>query len=454
MKYFASILMLITFALAGCAGGKGVSPDYDEPTLSTGETPDAGLLDGKRPVTLAELVRFSASRQYSALDSIYNRPPEGMSESYYVQLDESNELVKLAEHVTTYVQQGNVLAAGFRNGLINIYGGGGCGAVQAVSEPVNAISWFPRSNVLAATSGNSRVVELFKVRECVRARVADVNSTVDMFAVSPKGSWLAVLDEARRLFVGPADGRLRQIHRFLHQPLSLSFSDEEGILMAVDVTGQLFMWSPLKLTRIYEFKIKGGPFKSVLAHGPYLDMETESGEKFSWNVGQRSRSPFHEQTDGFELKNGVLIYRSPRRRLSRRVFFKPVDFSVERSGEGRAFRVHDIDGQLRYYSGITGELLEELPRFPDWKEVRLDRDYGFSEKGKDYVLAVPIAQREFQRLYCRYIPGKGYFLWWKKVIRPDDYFKSRGMLPRRDGISAKAPLKWTPLESGQPDIRD
>lgn len=316
--------------VTGCVGSKSGSPALDEPTLSSTGSLDISQLVGKRPATLAELVGYAASQQYSSLDSIYNRPPEGMTGNYYVQLSESHEVVHLADKVTSFVQKDNVLAAGFTDGVIKIYGSPGCGAVQAASEPVRAISWFPRSDILAASSGDSKGVEVFKVDDCTRVRFADVNSTVEMFSLSPKGSWLALVDEARRLWVGPAQGKLRRIYRFMHKPLSLSFSDEEGILMAVDVSGQLNMWSPLKLTRIFEHKIKGGPFESVTAEGPFFNIITESGDRFRFEVGQRARSAFHEASDGFFLKNGVLTYISPRKRLSRKVFLNlcPCRFGV------------------------------------------------------------------------------------------------------------------------------
>ncbi|CCO23255.1 WD40 repeat domain-containing protein [Maridesulfovibrio hydrothermalis] len=458
LQYLVFILICFVFSAAGCGGGKGASPDIDEPYLTADEDLDISQLAGKRPATLAELVSFSASQQYSSLDSIYNSPPEGMAGNYYVLLSESKEVVNLAGKVTSYVQKGDILAAGFQNGVIKVYGGSGsgsgCGAVQAASEPVNSISWFPKSNYLAASSADNKVVEIFKVNECARVRVADVNSTVDLFAVSPKGSWLALVDEARRLWVGPVEGKLQQVSRFLHQPLSLSFSDEEGILMAVDVTGLLSMWSPLKLTKIYESKIKDGPFESVAADGPYLNIVTEKGKRFRWDIGQRVQTAFHESVDGFFLKDGVLSYHSPRKRLSRRVFFKPVSIEVERSPSGRVFKVNDIDGEFRYYSAVTGALLKGVQDFADWEPVKLGRNLDFSVRGHEFVLAQPIAQRGFQRLYCRFIPSKGYFLWWEKVARPDDYFKSRGMVPRRNGISAQAPLKWESFEAGKLDIRD
>lgn len=453
IKYVTLILAFMVFTVSGC-GGKSVSPEYDEPSMISDESIDVTQLAGKRPATLAELVSYQASRQYSPLDSIYNRPPEGMTENYYVQLSEGNELVNLSERVTAYVQEGDVLASGFRNGIINIYGGAGCGAVQTESGPVNEISWFPGSNILAASSGDNSMVEVFNISQCARIRGISVNSTVDIFTVSPKGSWVALVDEARRLFVGPPEGKMVQIHRFLHKPLSLSFSDGEGILMAVDVTGQLNMWSPLKLTRIFEFKIKGGPFSSVDVDGPYLNIVTEKGERFRWDVGRKVRSSYHEDSSGFRLRNGVLSYLSPRTRLTRKVFFKPVELQVDRSASARIIRVRDVDGEVRFYSEETGTPLKAEPDLADWKRVTLERDYDFSFRGRDFSLAEPVAQREFQRLYCRYIPSKGYFLWWKKVARPDDYFKSRGMLPRRNGISLQAPLKWTPIDNGQVDIRD
>ncbi|ACS81643.1 WD40 repeat domain-containing protein [Maridesulfovibrio salexigens] len=448
------ILALSAFALfvSGCA--KQPSPASDEPALITDDSLDVSMLVGQKPLSLAGLVEYEASQQYSSLDSIYNRPPDGMVGNYIVQLSKSNEIVNLGENVTTFVQQDNILAAGFKNGVVRMYGGQGCAAVQATSKPVNSISWAPGSPFMAVSSGQNKVVEVFNTKECARVRVHDVNSTVDMFAVSPRGSWLALVDEARRLWVGPAVDKLRKIDRFTYKPLSLTFSNEEGILMGVDTTGKMVMWSPLKLTRIFDQKIKGGPFKSVKAYGPHLNIVTEKDERFQWDVRKRSKFPYYEHESGFSLKNSVLIYRSPRKVFSKKVLFKPVEFSVDRSPSGKVYRVRDVDGDLRYYSSVNGVALKGEYDFADWKEVKLGREYGFSERGKEFSLAVPIAQREFQRLYCRYIPSKGYYLWWKKVARPDDYFKSRGMLPRRTGIAAEAPIEWEPLASKQMDIRD
>ncbi|OEU70963.1 MAG: hypothetical protein BA863_18690 [Desulfovibrio sp. S3730MH75] len=456
MKKLFYFFLLVAFAalFSGCSGtGKGAL-DTGEPLLIADDNLDVTQLAGKRPVTLAELVQYSAEQQYSSLDSIYNRPPEDMTGTYYVQLSESNEVVHLDQNVNILVQKGDVLAAGHHNGLIRIYGGAGCSGVQTSAEPVTGISWFPGSKVLAATSGNNAIVEVFRVDTCSGVFAADVNSTIEKFSISPKGSWLAMIDKARRLWVGPPTGLFNQIFRFMHEPLMLSFSDEEGLLMAVDVAGELNMWSPLKGTQIFNTKIKGGPFKFVTADGPYLDMTTESGDRFRWDVGQRQRSAYHEETNHFYLKNGVVSYRSPRKRLSRKVFFNPVSIEVSRSASAKAYRVNDIDGEMRYYSSVTGEPLDGVQDLADWKKVIIGRDFTFSERGRAFILAEPIAQREFQRLYCRFIPSKGYFLWWDKVTRPDDYFKLRGMLPHRLGISDQSPLKWEPLEVGKIDIRD
>ncbi|WP_031482606.1 WD40 repeat domain-containing protein [Maridesulfovibrio frigidus] len=456
MKKVFYLCLLVVFAglFSSCSGTGNGSLDTGEPLLIADDNLDVTQLAGKRPVTLTELVQYSAEQQYSSLDSIYNRPPDDMTRSYYVQLSESNEIVHLDEHVTNLVQKGDVLASGHQNGLIRIYGGSGCSAVQTASDPVTGISWFPKSSILAATSGNNAFVEVFRVDTCSRVVAADVNSTIEKFSISPKGSWLAMIDNARRLWVGPPSGPFNQIFRFMHEPLMLSFSDEEGLLMAVDVTGDLNMWSPLKRTKIFNNKIQGGPFEFVKADGPYLDMTTESGDRFRWDVGQRRRSAYHENINNFYLKNGVVSYRSPRKRLSRKVFFNPVSIEVFRSASAKAYRVNDIDGEMRYYSSVTGEPLEGVQDLADWKKVTIGRDFTFSERGRPFVLAEPIAQREFQRLYCRFIPSKGYFLWWDKVTRPDDYFKSRGMLPRRLGLSGQSPLKWEPLEVGKIDIRD
>lgn len=451
-KSIISALAALVLLVSGCA--KQPSPATDEPALVTGGSIDVSKLVGKAPLSLAGFVEYSASQQYSPLDSIYNRPPDDMAGNYVVQLSKSNEIVNLAEDVTAFAQEDNVLAAGFKNGVVRMYGGQGCAAAQAASGPVKSVSWFPDSPFLAVSSAGNKFVEVFDVKNCARVRVHDVNSTVDVFAVSPKGSWLALADEARRLWVGPANGRLRKIDRFTYQPLSLTFSNEEGILMGVDTTGKMVMWSPLKLTRIFDQKIKGGPFKSVKAYGPHLNIVTEKGDRFQWDVSKRVKAPFYEQENGFMLKNGVLFYRSPRKIFSKKVQFKPVSFSVDRSPSGKTYRVKDVDGSYRYYSSLNGDLLKDEPDFADWKSVKLGRDYSFSERGREFSLAIPIAQREFQRLYCRYIPSKGYYLWWKKVARPDDYFKSRGMLPRRAGIAAEAPLEWEPLESKRSDIRD
>ncbi|HAS88095.1 MAG TPA: WD40 repeat domain-containing protein [Desulfovibrio sp.] len=451
-KSIISALVSLILLASGCA--KQPSPATDEPSLVTDGSIDVSALVGKAPLSLAGFVEYSASQQYSPLDSIYNRPPEDMAGNYVVQLSKNNEIVNLAEDVTSFVQENNSLAAGFKNGVVRMYGGQGCSAVQAAAAPVNSISWFSESPLLAVASAENKLVEVFDVNTCARVRSHDVNSTVDVFAVSPRGSWLALVDKARRLWVGPATGKLRKIDRFTYQPLSLTFSNEEGILMGVDTTGKMVMWSPLKLTRIFDQKIKGGPFKSVKAYGPHLNIVTEKGERFQWDVSKRVKSPFYEQENGFLLKNGVLFYRSPRKIFSKKVQFKPVSFSVDRSPSGRAYRVKDVDGSYRYYSSLNGDPLKDEPDFADWKSVKFGRDYSFAERGREFSLAVPIAQRKFQRLYCRYIPSKGYYLWWKKVSRPDDYFKSRGMLPRRDGIAADAPLEWEPLESKHSDIRD
>lgn len=445
------IIALSSIIVSGCGGKSGVV--NDEPTLIQSDDLDVAQLVGKRPATLAELVESVASSQYSSLESIYNRPPEGMDD-YFIRLDEENETLFLAENVSAFTRDGSSLAVGLESGTVRLFGSQGCAAVQTQQAPVKNISWFDGSSILAATSGDSNGVEVFDLSKCARVNVADVNGTVSTFSLSPKGTWLAVVDSVRRLWVGPAVGKLKQIARFRFFPLVVHFSDKEGILIVVDNVGWVTMWSPLKGKEIQRFQIEGGPFKKGSANGAILNLVPLKGHPFSINMVTQGRESFRVKDNSFYLKNGVLTYSSPRKRLSRRVFFRKPTYSVERSPSKEVFRVNDVDGSVRYYFVKNGNPVGHKVTASDWKDVKIGRDTIFSYRGKNFCLAEVIAQREFQRLYCRYIVGKGYYLWWAKVARPDDFFKSRGQLPVRKGISVDSPVDWKSLNPGELDVRD
>lgn len=454
MKKRLLLLFLVVFAalpLSGCGGKSGTV--HDEPMMTEADDLDVAQLVGRRPATLAELVEYAAGTQYSPLESIYNRPPEGM-EDFFIRLDEENETLFLAENVSTFTRDGSSLAAGFKDGTVRLFGSPGCAAVQAAQVPVRQVSWFEDSDIMALTSGEEEALEVFDLNSCARVRVVDVNATISSFAVSPKGTWLAVVDSVRRLWVGPATGKMEQVARFRFEPLVVHFSDQEGILIVADNVGWVTMWSPLKGEEIHRFQIEGGPFKKGSANGAVLNLVPEKGSPFSWDIVRKKKGAPRVEDTSFYIKNGVLTYDSPRTRLARRVFFRKPTYSVQRSPSRNVFRVRDIDGKYRYYSVATGAPLDSEVRSSDWKEVKIGRDTVFSHRGREYKLAEVIAQREFQRLYCRYIAGKGYYLWWTKVSRPDDFFRSRGMLPARIGLSVDSPVDWKPLDPGEIDVRD
>lgn len=444
----ASAVLLI---VSGC-GSKNTVVN-DEPVVTQRDDLDVSQLVGKRPATLSELVNYAAHTQYSSLDSIYNRPPEGMDD-FFIKLDEENETLFLAENVNTYVRDHTSLATGLNNGAIRIFGAPQCSAVQTAQAPVNKISWFDGSSYLASVLGDNTSIEVFNLAKCARVNNVSVNGTVSTFAISPRGTWLAAVDSVRRLWVGQSTGKLREIARFRFQPIYVGFSDKEGILFIVDDSGWITLWSPLKGEEIHRFKMDGGPFKKVEAIGAAFNFYPVKGGNFSFDMlSQQKGSPIAKD-DSFYLKNGVLSYHSPRKKLSKRVFFRAPAYSVQVSPSRNVFQVSDIDGSQRYYSVKTGQPVGYTVAANDWKDVELGRDTDFDYNGRRFCLAEVIAQREFQRLYCRYIAGKGYYLWWGKVTRPDDFFKSRGMLPVRNGISVDSPVDWRPLDAGRLDIRD
>lgn len=462
-RFLISILFIAAcFLFSGCAAK---TPKQSAPR-STAETEPIPMPDprdvlarapapGPLPMeyfepkgeTLPAFLKKSRKAQYFSSKVITTPPPKDMVDKYHLLLERGQAPITLADNVSGFVQKGEVLAMGLTDGKFKLYSGWPCsGGVLPFPDPVRTMAWEPESRYLLVTGGNKQSIFVFDVKLCGQVGRLDLNSTIENLAVSPKGSWMAAVDQTHRLWLGtPLGKKMMKVDNLRFVTLAIDFSPQEGILMAVDQAGWVVMWGTHTAKRMDYFQIKGGPFSKARFAGRRVELMDYSGNWQSWDMTTKTPQSFKPPKDRFMLKNNVLTYRTRNPVLMKKLLFGPAKLSAMASKSLGLIRVDDLDGKQRYYHAATGGQAPPPENSSDWTELDLDKGYKFEFGGSDYSLAVTMFQKDHFQLLCRHVPGKGYYLWWRESVRPGEYNPHPDSLPAKNGILKDSPVDWKSL---------
>ncbi len=396
---------------------------------------------------LKELLQRTLREQYYAPLNFYSLPPEGFAKTFYLQLRPEEAILHLAKNVSRFVADPNGLVVGMSNGDIYIWSKWPCPSVTLPGKgSVGLLAWASGSPYLAASPEGRDGVFLFDIRQCARVALWSPERRFKHIALSPKGAWLGAVDEGHTLWLGKIPETPIEIARLRYSVLDLAFTPQEGVLMAVDEGGWITLWATHEKRLLEQFQIPGGPFQRARFEGARLSLTSREGTVQTWDLRRRVAVTPEKETERFYLSNGVLRYKTWSKYLVKKVHLGRPSFGVWYSPSLGVVRVKDVDGKERYYSVAEGRQ-SAVVEAKDWRLVPMDDEYGFSLGEERFQLADPVFQKEHLRLYCRYVPQAGFFLWWKERTRPGDFNPFPNRLPARRNLKKDAPLTWEWLNS-------
>lgn len=413
-------------------------------------------------LTLREFLERCLLNQYFPPENIYTPPPEEFTGRYYIRLSNENAVLHLAEGVTDYAADDSGLAVAVSDGIIRIYSDWACPSVAARSRTIPDMSWHSTSPMLAALEADRRTARVWDLRHCAEAAVHSVEGVISGMALSPRGTWLALVDEGHNLHIGPAAGRLEKAARLRYDVLSLMFSPAEGLLVAVDQGGWVTVWASRTRELVYKFPVQGAPFQAAELRGRMLDIVAEDGRRMTWDLVSREQVSPEKPESPFRLKDGVLTYRTWGKQFVKKVLFGSPSPVLRYSREHGLLRLEDLDGKVRFFNRNTGDQAPPPPqRASDpgdpvdpreesgWELARLDADYRVRIDGTEYAVADRVFTRDGRTLWCRFVNGAGYYLWWKESSFRSDTEPRPGSLPVRDNLRADIPATWHAWNSPQ-----
>lgn len=438
MRSIFPLAVLWLVFLVSCAYPPHPLPPVEPPA----SVEQGGFTPPDRTGEVARLLAEKISEQVSSPATIFRAPAGGFSD-FVIHVEFAQPVVDVGVGVVRFVGGRGGLAIVNDVGMIQVLGQGACRSlVLPQGETPEEIAWRPGSPRLAVLTSQRRRIRVFELNNCAEIATLSLRSSALRVAISPHGTWLAAIDEAHGLWSGPALGPLSVRTDLRFPSLGVFFSPAEGLLLVVDEAGWLVSWATASGLQVASVRIPGGPFVSSYLRGNTLILQGKT-EWVQWDLssGKVVRKDRHEPD--FFLEKGILRYRTPYTSAVKQVVLGKGKIVVEASSAAGLLRVHDMDGEMRYYSAITGEPAGAIAT-NDWKERPYGKDYHLSEGGIDFVLADPVCQEEGWRLYSRSVPG-GFLLWWEQAEETLPPGRQRGMLPVRTGLKGGPPRDWVDI---------
>jgi hypothetical protein len=239
--------------------------------------------------------------------------------------------------------------------------------------------------------------------------------------------------------------------------VALGLGRDQGVLAAADAAGQVSLVALRPLREMDRVTVSGGPFVSGRVQDNVLVLDRPDGASLGLDLASRrpvAPPPAPRPAEmGLVAADGVLAYRpGPDSPLSRVWKLETVVArrfpAVWRSTSGRALRVEDFDGQVRYYRLGSGRPLDS-PMQPagaqDWERLSVDPAGRFRADGEAYALGDALYADVQRALLARQVGDGDWFLWWAAgdvpVAAP-----VRGALPVRQSLRADAAPDWARME--------
>ncbi|MDY7001256.1 MAG: hypothetical protein SVS15_05685 [Thermodesulfobacteriota bacterium] len=377
-------------------------------------------------------------QQYFSAQDLYVLPVPGFEDfSRNLLRQEPADLI-LAREVSAYAEDSGTLGFAKGNALF-IRGKDFClkTALPKPKDKARLLSWPGKSPYLAAC-GEQKVF-VYNVRRGKWVRGAhDLGQGVSGLALSSYGAWLALVDHKNRVWAGPTLGPLKRGPNLSGDLLALDFSPDQGVLMVVDVNGQTLLWAMHTGKLIHRFRVPGGPFERGFFQDKKLFLAASGQGGVVWDVVRQEpvRSAF--EPSSFSLDDGVLSYRTGRLGWTRTRVLQRETLGLYFSESAKAFKLWDLDGEERCFSFPSGMPIGPVQAL-DWERLS-DTNRVYHAHGKAFRACDLIYQKGRNQLFCRFVPGKGFYVWWEDARKEGSFNPHPFALPRRDSLSAdKAP---------------
>lgn len=402
--------------------------------------------------SLEQYVQHLFSKVYITPDQLYDLPIEGTEGFFHVQIKPQKAIPLLSGNVAVTTGKLEGLAVGLEDGRIFVFSGFPCRTMlMPDSKPPKAIAWAPESPLLAALDSTGSHVYLYNLNVCDRPEeiLGARDRGIEMLSMSEEGAWLTFVDKYRSLWAGPVGELLEPVYRYEDEPIGLSFTPYQGLLVAVDRAGKVVLWALKDKEMVRTFTIPGGPFAKAVLEGHILFMTDEKGKETSWKILVRGPAK-QKPEEHLVVRDGKLYFKTGLTRwLKKTRMIRPMIFLSQSPSKG-VLRVRDLDREYRYYDWNTGESLgQETVEAEDWTLVPEVKNGYYRIRGRLFRMADPVYQDEHQRLNCRYVQDKGFFLWWEEMGEPMMANPYPMHLPVRRNLRANATITWQDLHQGE-----
>ncbi|MFW6388280.1 MAG: hypothetical protein ACOCY9_00100 [Desulfohalobiaceae bacterium] len=358
--------------------------------------------------------------------------------------------VILGKDVTAYAGSMEFLAAGFAHGEIKVWSDDWpCSHLKLPGkQAAQNIWWNGNSPFLGVSGENPSQVYVYDLQRCALVTKIKAQGAVEQFTVSHQGEHMAYVDAGRRLWSAPLTEEPQQQATLRFDPLALNITPKSGLIMAADRSGWLIIWELPDYQILDQEQIPGGPFQKARFEKTRLKLQPEDHpqEMLVWDILEARELDSAPGHNPFVLENQVLHFVFPEKKWLKKALFADPGLEVSVDPKHRIFQVLDLDGQSRYYSALSGEQIQDPPQDQDQKSLQVPASGSFSWQQIEYRLADPVVSKADWALWCRYIPGQGYYLWWAPY-RSSTQLEFEQELPRRENIRAEIPPDWSELDT-------
>lgn len=449
--YFAVVFVVLVFIVSvPCSQAKSsVKPVVGEEYIkSLPSDLEAGTVD-----SLKKYVSRIIDEKYISPEDLYRTPFMGMEGKVYISVTQEKAMPVIAGGVSAYAGNEEGLAASLYDGTIRIWSDKKCSKISLPSESgARLIGYAPGSPSLVAADADGDQLYVYNLDSCSRipGDIPVKHAPIKQIALSSTGEWLSYIDAFNTLFSGPSTGPMEEISVLEGTPIYLGYTPSQGIMVAVQGTGRIIMRGMMNNLSLKTSDVPGGPFISARMSGYVLCLTRDDGRDVYWNI--TSRKVVNEEQALETSKSWVymdgdsLVYSTGVKRWKVEEHLGMPLFIVSYSKEAQMLRVRDLDHTTKYYSVLDGKEFGKV-KSSDWEVVSApDGVYKIGES--KFKLFDMVYQKGPQRLYCRYIDGKGFYLWWDEA--PNSVIENLHPmeLPIRRSILADTKLEWIPLKKG------
>lgn len=435
------LFIICVLAVVSCAPKITDAPAEPEP-LITYEQPFGPT------VSLDQLLKKTLRNQYSSMESVFEVPVDTPDQKLIL-LTQEKPVLFVESGVTAFAADDEFLAAGYADGNIRIWSELPCPVLALPKREAVQRLWRDRSSpyLSAAGSRNPAVINIYDLNKCAMVAIINADAPADDIAVSPRGTYLAMVDTGRRLWTGNLRGNLEQQAGLRFDPLDMTFSPKEGVLILVDQAGWMLLWTTPDYSLLEQTLIPGGPFDKGTFLGPELILQKagETTDQVVWDIPDMKILADRPKTGRFHLENEILNYTLPDRQPVKKVHMSGPFFRLMADSKSMTFKILDVDGKTKYYDAVTGSETKGVSFGETLNSVNLPPSGQFTWSGVEYSLADPVIIKGQWALWCRYIPDQGFYLWW--ALNPGLVNKNFNQeLPVRENIRREIPPVWTKLK--------